>query len=125
MTTAEFFLPWPDKKLSPNARLHWAALAKAKKKAKTDAYYLTLAAGIGKIEAAALKAHYIFFPPTRRTYDRDNLIGRMKAPQDGIAQAIGLDDGKWITSYEIRGPIEKGGMVKVELDWTQAQEAAA
>lgn len=123
---AEVFLPWPDKKLSPNgSHGHWAPLAKAKKKAKADAHHLTLAAGIGKIEADTLKAHYIFFPPTRRTYDRDNLIARMKAAQDGIAQAIGIDDGKWTTTYELRGTVEKNGMVKVILDWSQAQEEAA
>jgi hypothetical protein len=32
-----FYLPWPDKKMSPNAREHWAALARVKKAAKRDA----------------------------------------------------------------------------------------
>lgn len=117
MTFAEIFLPWPDRKLSPNARVHWAALASAKKKAKQDAYYATLAAGIGKIEADSLSARYVIYPPDRRVRDKDNVISSLKAAQDGIAQAVGIDDSKWVTSYRMAGAIEKGGMIKVELDW--------
>jgi len=126
MTTAELFLPWPDRKLSPNGgHGHWATKAKAKKKAKTDAYYLTLAAGIGKIEAEAIAVQIAFFPPDRRGYDDDNLMARMKAALDGVSQAIGVDDSKFRIRKIIRGPIEKAGMVKVTLDWSQAQEEAA
>lgn len=120
MMTACVYLPWPDKRLSPNAREHWSTLAKVKKKAKTDAYYIALEAGIGKIKAAAINAKYTFFPPDRRTRDRDNLIGCCKALQDGLAMAFGVDDGKWNTTYEIAGTIERNGMVKVEIEWEQA-----
>lgn len=115
--TAEIILPWPDKRLSPNARVHWAVLARAKKKAKEEAYYLALGAGLRKINTSEIHAKYTFFPPDRRTHDRDNLIGRCKAPQDGIAKAIGVDDGKWITTYEIAGTVIRNGAVKVELEW--------
>jgi crossover junction endodeoxyribonuclease RusA len=118
MMKVTVFLPWPDRKLSPNARhAHWATLAHAKKKAKADAYHLALEAGLGKIDADSVNAKYTFFPPDRRTRDRDNLIGSCKALQDGIALAIGVDDGNWITTYEIAGAVEKNGMVKVELEW--------
>ena len=117
MTQISIFLPWPDKRLSPNARIHWAALAKLKKKAKTDAYYTALQEDLGQIDAEKVHAKYTFFPPDRRTRDRDNLISSCKAMQDGIALAIGVDDGKWITTYEIAGAVEKNGMVKVELEW--------
>lgn len=120
MTIAEIFLPWPDRKLSPNARVHWAALASAKKKAKQDAYYATLAAGIGKIEADSLSARYVIFPPDRRPRDQDNIIASLKAYADGIAQAIGVDDSKWNISIASRGPVERSGMIKVELAWEQA-----
>lgn len=114
---AEFFLPWPDRRLSPNARVHWASLARAKKAAKRAAYYTVLEAGVGKIEADSLSVRYSFFPPSRRAYDMDNLIASMKAAADGIAQAIGVDDSKWNIAVSPRGPVEKNGMVKVELEW--------
>lgn len=120
MMQATIFLPWPDKRLSPNARIHWAALAKVKKKAKTDAYYTALEAYIGQIDVDKVHVKYTFFPPDRRTRDRDNLISSCKALQDGIALAIGVDDGNWITTYEIAGPVEKNGMVKVDIEWEQA-----
>ncbi|MEN3145715.1 endonuclease [Neorhizobium sp. IRAMC:178] len=116
---AEFFLPWPDKKLSPNARVHWRTLARAKKQTKEFSYYRAMEAGLRKIAADTVAARYTFYPPSRRRFDLDNLIGRMKAGQDGIAMAIGVDDSKWTTTYKLAGPIEKAGMVKVELEWNE------
>lgn len=116
---AEFFLPWPDKRLSPNARGHWASLARAKKAAKRTAYYTVLEAGIGKIEADSLSVKYSFFPPDRRARDDDNILASLKAAADGIAMAIGIDDSKWAISIAPRGPIERAGMVKVQLEWVE------
>jgi crossover junction endodeoxyribonuclease RusA len=118
MTTAEFFLSWPDKRLSPNSREHWASVARAKKRAKRDAYYSVKDAGIGKIEAESLSVRYVIYPPDRRARDQDNIIASLKAYADGIAEAIGIDDSKWNISIAPRGPIEKGGMIKVELEWS-------
>lgn len=115
--TAKFYLPWPDKRLSPNAREHWSSVHRAKKSAKNVAYYITKQAGIGKIEADSITVRYSFYPPSKRTYDMDNLIASMKAAADGIALAIGIDDGKWQLGVSQRGPVEKNGMVMVELEW--------
>ncbi|AEH79074.1 endonuclease [Sinorhizobium meliloti] len=115
--TAEIFLPWPDRRLSPNSRGHWVTLARAKKKAKQDAYFAALEAGVGKIKADAITVRYSFFPPTHRSYDLDNLVASMKAAADGIAMAIGVDDSKWRLEIAPRGPIERNGMVKVDLEW--------
>lgn len=120
MTTAEIFLPWPDRKLSPNARVHWATLARVKRRAKGDAFWRTREAGLGKIEADSLSVRYVIYPPNRHARDTDNVIASLKAAQDGIAEAIGIDDSKWTTSYRMAGAIEKGGMIKVELDWSGA-----
>jgi crossover junction endodeoxyribonuclease RusA len=120
VTTAELFLPWPDRKMSPNARIHWGKLARARKKAKRDAYYAAKEAGLGKISADTLSVRYVVYPPDRRARDQDNIIASLKAYADGIAEAIGIDDSKWNISISPRGPIEKGGMIKVELDWSAA-----
>lgn len=117
MNKAELFLPWPDKRLSPNARVHWSVLARAKKSAKNVAFYTAKEAGLEKIGADRLAVKYSFFPPSNRNRDADNLIASMKAAQDGLALAIGLDDSKWDITIDHRGPVEKNGMVKVELEW--------
>lgn len=117
MNKAELFLPWPDKRLSPNSRVHWSTLARAKKVAKQEAYYTALEAGIGKIDADSLLVRYSFYPPDRRARDADNMLASMKAAADGIALAVGIDDSAWTISIAPRGPVEKNGMVKVELEW--------
>lgn len=119
MTHAVIFLPWPDRRLSPNARVHWTALARAKKQSKKWAFYLTKEAGLGKIEADSITVKYSFFPPSRRAYDLDNLVASMKAAADGIALAIGVDDSKWNIAVSPRGPVERNGMVKVDLEWSE------
>jgi hypothetical protein len=125
MTTAEIFLPWPDRRLSPNGRQHWAQIAHAKRAAKRTAYYAALEAGIGKIDADSLSVRLIFFPPDNRRRDIDNLLSSQKAALDGVAQAIGIDDSRWRIALELRSPIERAGMVKVELEWNERRGEAA
>jgi len=125
LTSATFFLPWPDRRLSPNARLHWGAVARVKKKARKDAYYAALAAGLGKLDAERISVRVSYFPPDQRHRDTDNMVASSKSFFDGIADAIGIDDSRWTLTIAPRGPIEKHGMVKIELDWSQAQEEAA
>ncbi|UFS83187.1 endonuclease [Rhizobium sp. T136] len=122
MTEASIFLPWPDRRLSPNARQHWASLARAKRQAKQEAYYTAIEAGLGKIEAETVLVRYSFYPPSRRAYDLDNLVASMKAAADGIAMAIGIDDSRWNLAVSPRGPVEKNGMVKVDIEWTEVAE---
>lgn len=117
MPSAEFFLPWPDKKLSPNARLHWSKVAKVKRKAKTDAFYLVREAGIGRIEADRITVRCSFYPPDARRRDTDNMVASSKACLDGVSMAIGIDDSKWELVLNPRGPIMKNGMIKIELEW--------
>jgi hypothetical protein len=40
----EIALPWPDPRLSPNARVHFMALARVKKSARHDAWLTAIAA---------------------------------------------------------------------------------
>lgn len=122
--SATIFLPWPDRKLSPNARGHWSTVARAKKRAKHDACYATMDAGLRKIDADAITVRVSFYPPDRRPRDIDNCIASMKAAFDGIAWAVGVDDSKWTLVIEPRGPVERQGKVKVTLEWEQKARAA-
>ncbi|GHA15298.1 hypothetical protein GCM10007989_07580 [Devosia pacifica] len=107
-------LPWPDKKLSPNARTHWAPKAAAAKAARTDAGWAVRAAVEKKPDWHSVSVSMLFCPPDGRRRDRDNLISSMQAATDGIADALGIDDSKFVCTYAI-GPVVKGGEVRVCL----------
>lgn len=111
----ELTLPWPDKRLNPNnARGHWAKRSGPIKQARADAAWLARAAVGTKADWAGATIAMTFCPPDNRRRDRDNLIASMKAATDGIADAIGIDDSKFETTYRIGAPI-KGGAVLVTI----------
>ena len=79
-------LPWPPKELSPNARLHWARLARAKKEYRHDCAWAAILQGVKRARTEKLHLSLTFFAPTRRAYDLDNALARMKA---GLARWAG------------------------------------
>lgn len=106
-------LPWPDKRLSPNARTHWAIKAKAVKAYKETCYWLMRKAGRPTL-GDVIPVTITFYPPTKRRYDLDNRVASFKAGQDGIAQALSVDDSRFEPTYK-RGEIVNGGKVVVEF----------
>ena len=106
-------LPWPPKELSPNARIHWAALARAKKAYRHACAVSARSQGLGRINAEKLHLSLTFFAPTRRAYDLDNALARMKAGLDGLADVLGVDDKHWSLSIQ-RGDAP-AGCVRVEV----------
>jgi len=114
MTTVT--LPWPPKDLSPNARLHWAKLAKVKKAYRHACRALALQAGLGAVfshECNRMHVSLVFYPPDRRQRDQDNMLAAMKSGLDGLADAMRIDDRKFRTTFEVSDQI--GGMVKVTV----------
>lgn len=111
-------LPWPAPGLSPNARLHHMALARLKAAARYEAKMECLAEGMGRLGprlgVERINVRITFCPPDRRSFDDDNLVARFKAARDGIADAIGVDDRNWTTTYGRGGPV-RGGCVRVEV----------
>ena len=108
-------LPWPDKVLSPNARVHWSRKAKAVKSARQTAAWLVLAATNTKCWWNAVNLTVEFCPPDNRRRDRDNLIASLKAATDGISDALGIDDSKFIATYRMGSPV-KGGAVRITME---------
>lgn len=106
-------LPWPPKELSPNARLHWASLARAKKAYRAACAAQAREQGARRVQAGALHVSLVFYPPTRRAFDLDNALARMKAGLDGLADVLGVDDRHW--SLSIARAAQIGGFVKVEV----------
>ena len=85
-------LPWPDKRLNPNARLHWRAKVGPKQSARIAAEWATAAAKGYRDTKEALAAHdgpipveMRFYPPDRRHRD-DAKTG---APGGGDAVKVG------------------------------------
>ncbi len=114
MTTV--VLPWPPKDLSPNARVHWAKLAKVKKAYRHACRTLAMQAGWSAFRRAdwgPLHVSLVFYPPDRRLRDQDNMLAAMKSGLDGLADAMGRDDHNFRTTFEVSPQI--GGMVKVTV----------
>ncbi|MBF5007610.1 RusA family crossover junction endodeoxyribonuclease [Diaphorobacter caeni] len=109
-------LPWPDRTLHPNARVHWAQLAKAKKAAREHAYYTVKGSGlVHTFPPGRIHIWIDFYPPDRRKRDDDGLLASMKAARDGIADALGVDDSRFVSHPMIHDTVHKGGIVRVTL----------
>jgi crossover junction endodeoxyribonuclease RusA len=107
-------LPWPDKKLSSNARVHWAPKAKAVASYRNSCAWLARSQGVMPSDADAVQMVMTFHPPDKRRRDLDNLISATKALRDGIMDAIGIDDSRFVVTYRV-GETRAGGMVQVEF----------
>ena len=111
MTTVS--LPWPDRVLSPNSRAHWSRRAKAVKAARTQAYWLAHM-GMTELPDGPVPVRVVFHPPDKRHRDLDNCPSMCKAYLDGIADAYGVNDARFVLTLE-RGPVIKGGCVSVTI----------
>lgn len=119
-------LPWPSADLSPNARLHWAKLGAAKRKARDDAFWMTRSAMGAQLGPAVTSLshdgksdvllHQTAHAPDARSRDRDNLDSRLKAARDGIAQALQVND-RFFRPLGIEwGEPKRGGEVVITID---------
>ena len=109
-------LPWPPSGLSPNARNHWAKLAKLKKQYRETCAWAAMSQGAHPIKAERLHLVLEFVPPTRRAYDLDNALARVKAGLDGLADVLMVDDGKWSLTIKKAPDGVIGGFVKVSVE---------
>lgn len=114
MTIATITLPWPDKVLSPNARTHRMALARAKKAAREATAWdvvQQVPQGVrqGFADSSGPLAYRVtFYPPDKRHRDDDNMIGAFKAARDGIADALRVDDRRFKPHYLFEDPAAPG-----------------
>ena len=122
--TFKVTLPWPSGALSPNARGHWSAKSKAAKAYRADCFNLTKQALHATMVTDAATVHMLsgiatlhlwldFYPPDRRHRDDDNMIAAFKSGRDGLAEALGINDKRFVTHPKVMGEI--GGMVKVRI----------
>jgi len=94
----------PPKALSPNARSHWAAKAKAVHSYRGEAFLMArrAVAGVGKgghwwsLVGTEVMVRATFWFRVERRRDRDNAQASLKSALDGIAEALGVDDSRFI-----------------------------
>src|SRR3546814_11095536 len=106
-------LTWPDRASHPNSRGHWSKRAKANKAMRKAAYYLTIGAKIKAPENGDIRVVLTFYLPDRRQRDRDNLLSNCKAYLDGIADALGVKDSRFVPSIRLADAL--GGYVVAEI----------
>lgn len=108
-------LPWPPAELSSNSTAKLRDKIRAKKMHRTAAFWLTKEQSVAKIPNAILEMTY--HQPDNRHRDCQNMPASLKAAIDGIAMAMGCDDGKFRVRYpdEFHPENVKGGCVLVHI----------
>lgn len=108
---------WPARALHPNARVHWAQRAKAAKMARREGWALAHAAGWQGRDFPDGRLHLWidFYPPDKRRRDDDGLLASFKPYRDGIADAMEIDDVRFVSHPYVRDEVRKGGEVVVRL----------
>lgn len=110
-------LPWPDPKLSPNAREDRRAIAGIRKAQKDTAFWLAKNSGLSFPHLSeGFHVRVTFHPPDRRRRDLDNMLASVKSALDGIALATGVDDHKWGLTIVRADPVA-GGSVIIECGY--------
>jgi crossover junction endodeoxyribonuclease RusA len=113
--TKPLLLPWPDPHLSPNKRHDLRALTGYRRIAHDQGWAAVNERRLS-LSAVPLQISLEFHPPDRRRRDLDNLYSSFKAYQDGIFEALGLDDSLIQTVHLMRGKVCQGGAVNVLIE---------
>jgi hypothetical protein len=114
----ELILPWPDRSLHPNARVHWAVRAANAKRAKTVGFIIARQAGLRALNLPEgdIHVHIEGYLADRRRRDADGLLSSLKSAMDGIAESIGVDDRRFIPHPRVMPEVRKGGEVRIRLE---------
>ena len=106
-------LPFPASSLSGHAKGHWRSKSSPTAKHREWAFNATKAAGYAVQPEGDISIHITFVPPDRRG-DRVNFPNRMKPYFDGIAEALGVNDSRFVPHFHFCAP-EKPGRVEVRI----------
>lgn len=108
-------LPFPPSSLSGHAKGHWRGKSAVTAKHRAWAKAATLAAKVKAPEGTGdIRVIVTFYPPNRRG-DRVNFANRMKPLFDGIADALKVNDSRFLPSYHFAEPVKGAGKVVVVI----------
>ena len=96
-------LPWPPASLSGHAGGHWRSKATPTAKHRGWALLAARSARWLSPDAGDIRITVEFIPPDNRG-DRTNYPNRIKPYFDGIADALGVNDRRFLPSYIFRAP---------------------
>lgn len=110
-------LPFPPASLSGHAKGHWRAKSGPTAQHREWALKATLAvrnslSGL-LADDSDIRVEVTFYPPDRRG-DRVNFPNRMKPYWDGIADALCVNDRRFLPEFHFAEP-EKPGRVEVRI----------
>lgn len=103
-------LPWPPATLSGHNTGHWRAKAAVVAQHRALAMWATLAAKPVVPERGDIRVIITFYPPDHRG-DRINFPNRMKPYFDGIADALGVNDNRFLPVFQFAEPVENARVV--------------
>ena len=106
-------LPFPPSSLSGHNNGSWRGKSGTVQKYRTWAHLATLDAKPAVPDEGDIRIVIKFYPPDNRG-DRTNYANRMKPYIDGIADALAVNDKRFLPSYEFFPP-EKPGRVVIEV----------
>lgn len=106
-------LPFPPSDLSGHHNVHWRVLQPVKKKHREWARLAALSAAVPTPDEGDIRVSVTFYPPDKRG-DRVNYPNRMKPYWDGIADALCVNDRRFLPSYHFAEPV-RGGRVVVRI----------
>ena len=120
MNILELVLPWPDRKLHPNHRAHWSVKAKAAKRARIDGNLMAREVGWNLVTWPDGPLHVWIdgYAIDRRRRDADGLLSSLKPWLDGIAEAMGVDDSRFIPHPWVKPEIRKPAEVRIRITGT-------
>lgn len=107
-------LPFPPSSLSGHNEGHWRSKSEIVARHRSWAKLATLAARIAAPAGGDIRVVVTFYPPSRRG-DRINFPNRMKPYFDGIADALKVNDSRFLPVYQFAEPV-KGGRVVVSIE---------
>lgn len=106
----DLILPYPDKQVSPNARLHWSEKAEAVAAARKAGYYLARDAEL-RVPDVNLQLWIKAIPPDKRGRDDDNIVSSLKPYRDGIFDYLQINDKRIrLTSFGFGKPEGRGAV---------------
>ncbi len=125
MSQVRIVLPWPSAALSPNGgHGHWAPQARAKKTYRAACRQIVEQIARGrKAMQVPLRVQLLFVPSTRRRRDIDNLVARMKAGLDGLADGLQVNDNLFrLEVLGIADPAPRGSEAHVVVTLSVVNE---
>lgn len=106
-------LPFPPASLSGHNTGHWRGKSATVKQFRALAADKASKADIRAPETGDITIRVSFYPPDKRG-DRVNFPNRCKPIFDGIADALEVNDNRFVPEYRFYAP-EKPGRVEIEV----------